>query len=247
MSTLLATAGLCRRHGIGDQAQVLLDGVALELAEAEFLTVMGPSGSGKSTLLHCLAGLERPDEGRVELAGNALWEMSESRRTLWRRKHCGFVFQFFQLLPDLSVRENLELPLRIAGEDPGLHRARLDELVQRLGLEGLEGRMPHGLSGGEMQRVSIARALALRPPLLFADEPTGNLSSKAGEETMQLFGEVRERFGTAILLVTHNPRDAAFGDRVLFLSDGVLDPAHELRGPGLHASDVFSRLEELGI
>jgi putative ABC transport system ATP-binding protein len=159
----------------------------------------------------------------------------------------GYVFQFFQLLPDLSVRENIVLPLLIAGEEPELHRQEIEEVVDVLGLGSLLDRQPHGLSGGEMQRVGIARALAQRPPVLLCDEPTGNLSSKAGEETMRLFSRVRDRYGLSILLVTHNPRDAAFGDRVLFLRDGQLDPSHTLTGPGLDAATVFSRLEKLSI
>jgi ABC-type lipoprotein export system ATPase subunit len=159
----------------------------------------------------------------------------------------GFVFQFFNLLPDLTVREYLVLPLLIAGERPERHGQRLAGLLERLDLSRLAGRRPHTLSGGEMQRVSIARALACRPPLVLADEPTGNLASGAGAETMALLRSVSDDFGTALLLVTHNPRDAAFGDRVLFLKDGELDPAHTLEGPEIDGHRVFSRLEELGI
>ncbi len=244
MTELIRAKELC--HAFRDERRIL-DQVSLVVSEREFVTVMGASGSGKSTLLHCLSGLETPGSGEVLLGGNAILSMSERRRTLCRRQFLGFVFQFFNLLPDLTVRENLELPILIAGEDPAMHKGRIDALIARLRLSELAGRLPHGLSGGEMQRVSIARAIALRPPLILADEPTGNLSSSAGEETMRLFQDLRDRFGTAILLVTHNPRDAAFGDRVLFLKDGALDPAHELRGGNLDAATVFSRLEELGI
>lgn len=247
MVTLLEATALCRDYGDGGVESSILRDVSLKLDECEFATVMGPSGSGKSTLLHCLAGLDQPTSGHVLLGGKDLFAASERERTLLRRRHLGFVFQFFNLLPDLSVRENLLLPLLIAGEDPSMHAARLDELLEELQLGQLADRLPHGLSGGEMQRVSIARALSTRPPMILADEPTGNLSSKAGEETMRLFRSVRDRFGTAILLVTHNPRDAAYGDRVLFLKDGVLDPNASLEGPDLDASAVFARLEELGI
>ncbi len=232
--------------GAGDPVPVLRD-VSLSVDEREFVTVMGPSGSGKTTLLHCLAGLDRPTNGSIVLGDTDLASVSERERTLTRRRTIGFVFQFFNLLPDLNVRENVELPLLIAGETPRHHRARIDELLDALGIARLHDRPPHALSGGEMQRVSIARALASRPPLILADEPTGNLATKAGEETMDLFRDVRERFGTAILLVTHNPRDAAYGDRVLFLLDGVLDPTNTLSGPDLDATAVFSRLEALGI
>ena len=191
--------------------------------------------------------MDRPDGGTVKLGLSEIFAVSERQRTLIRRKFLGFVFQFFNLLPDLTVRENIELPLLIAGDRPEHQKHRIDELLVVLELSLLQARLPHSLSGGEMQRVSIARALSTRPPLLLADEPTGNLSSKAGEQTMQLFKTLSDRFGTAILLVTHNPRDAAFGDRVLFLKDGCLDPSHSLEGSELDAATVFARLEALGI
>lgn len=225
----------------------ILEDVSLSIREGEFLTIMGPSGSGKSTLLHCLSGLDRAQEGRVKLGSTDLHAIGETERTLLRRRFLGFVFQFFNLLPDLSVRENIELPLLIAGERPEHHRDRIDELMEVFGIRDLAERQPHALSGGEMQRVSVARALSTRPALLLADEPTGNLSSKAGAECMEHFVSLRQRYGIAILLVTHNPRDAAYGDRVLFLNDGRLDPSSQLQGPDLDAAAVFSRLEELGI
>ncbi|MCA8969917.1 MAG: ABC transporter ATP-binding protein [Planctomycetes bacterium] len=228
------------------EAPILHD-IELELDEGEFVAVMGPSGSGKSSLLHCLSGLERPSRGTVVLCDQELGKLSERKRTLLRRKRTGFVFQFFNLLPDLTVEENVLLPFLIVGEDPAPHRARLDEVFAALDLDDLRDRRPHALSGGELQRASIARALAVRPELLFADEPTGNLASAAGERTMQLLRALNERFQTAILLVTHNPRDAAFADRVLFLKDGGLVQGAELKGEGIDASLVFSRLEELGI
>lgn len=225
----------------------ILEGIDFVLQAGEFVSVMGPSGSGKSSLMHCLSGLERPTRGTVELCGHELTKLSERKRTLLRRRRTGFVFQFFNLLPDLTVEENVLLPFLILGEQPDPHRSRLDEVFEALELKGLEQRRPHALSGGEMQRASIARALAARPDLLFADEPTGNLASAAGERTMKLLRSLNERFGTAVLLVTHNPRDAAFADRVLFLKDGSLAEGAALHGPDLDASAVFSRLEELGI
>ncbi len=247
MGPILLAENLKKSFFQGKEAVPVLKEVSLAVEEGEFVTVMGPSGSGKSTLLHCLSGLDRPDEGRVVLRGRDLFALSEKERTLERRRRLGFVFQFFNLLPDLTVEENLLLPLLIAGERPEVHQERLEWLMEVLGLAPLRARLPHALSGGEMQRVSIARALVAEPDLVLADEPTGNLSSKAGEETMALFEEVRGRFHTAVLLVTHNPRDAAWGDRVLFLKDGILDPAAVLKGPGLDAARVFSRLEELEI
>jgi len=208
---------------------------------------MGPSGSGKSTLLHLLAGLDRPTSGQVLLGGDDLGAGDEEERARLRRERIGFIFQFFHLLPDLTVEENVTLPLRILGQRPRRHQARVDALLELLGIERLRRRLPSALSGGEMQRVSIARALVSQPRLVLADEPTGNLSSKAGEEVVQLLRSVRDKLHTTILLVTHNPRDAAAGDRVLFLHDGALRTDAELTGGPFRVADVFHRLEELGI
>ncbi len=246
MDPILEARGLFRFQTVhGEQVPILKD-VSFRLEPGSFTTIMGPSGSGKSTLLHLLAGLDSPSAGDVLLGGESLAQADEDRRTAIRRRSIGFVFQFFNLLPDLTVAENVVLPLLIGGERPDRHRALVDELLETLGIARLRDRVPAGLSGGEMQRVSIARALVTRPPLLLADEPTGNLSSKAGEEIVALLRDVVSRFEATVLLVTHNPRDAAAGDRVLFLHDGVLDPGHSLEGDvGVHA--VHARLEELGI
>ena len=247
MGPILLVENLKKSFSQGEEEVPVLKDVSLQVEEGEFVTVMGPSGSGKSTLLHCMSGLDRPDEGKVFLRGRDLFSLSEGERTVERRRRLGFVFQFFNLLPDLTVEENLILPLLIAGERPERHEERLEWLLDSLDLASLRRRLPHALSGGEMQKVSIARALVMEPDLVLADEPTGNLSSRAGEETMALFRRVRDRFHTALLVVTHNPRDAAWGDRVLFLKDGILDPSAALKGPGLDAARVFSRLEELEI
>ena len=208
---------------------------------------MGPSGSGKSTLLHILAGLDQASAGSVSIAGTSLHNANEEQLAALRRSKLGFIFQFFHLLPDLTVLENVTLPLRILGQDPRRHTERTQLLLEMLGIGGLGNRQPSALSGGEMQRVSIARALVAEPPLLLADEPTGNLSSKHGEEVVQLLREVRDRLGTAILLVTHNPRDAAAADRVHFLHDGELRQEATLSKGPFVVADVFRRLEELGI
>jgi putative ABC transport system ATP-binding protein len=221
--------------------------VTFALRPGEFATIMGPSGSGKSTLLHLLAGLDRPSAGQVLLGGVDLGSGDEEFRAKLRRERLGFVFQFFNLLPDLTVEENVTLPLRIAGQRPRAHRARIDSLLGLLGIAHLKTRRPAALSGGEMQRTSIARALSTQPALVLADEPTGNLSSKAGEEVVALLREVCTKLGTTILLVTHNPRDAAAGDRVMFLHDGALRATAELTGGPFRVADVFHRLQELGI
>ncbi len=244
---VLEARGVFRfRTADGKQLPIVRD-VSFSLRAGEFATIMGPSGSGKSTLLHLLAGLDKPSAGQVLLTGQDLGGGDEEYRAAIRRTRIGFIFQFFHLLPDLTVEENVTLPLRIAGENPKKHAARIDSLLQLLGVDKLRKRLPVALSGGEMQRVSIARALSTQPPLVLADEPTGNLSSKAGEEVVSLLRQVCTRLGSTILLVTHNPRDAAAGDRVLFLHDGALRDNQELTGGPFLVADVFSRLQELGI
>ena len=247
MNPVLDAHELYRFHDVDGKSVPILKGVSLALEAGSFTTVMGPSGSGKSTLLHLLAGLDRPSSGELRLMGESLATASEARRTKLRRAHIGFIFQFFNLLPDLTVEENVALPLWIAGSRPDRHRAAIDSLLDMLGVAALRDRLPARLSGGEMQRVSIARALVTQPPLLLCDEPTGNLSSKAGEQIVATLRDVADRLGTTVLLVTHNPRDAAAGDRVLFLHDGAMDPSRALTGPGLRAHDVHARLEALGI
>jgi putative ABC transport system ATP-binding protein len=243
----LEANGLFRLRAQDGLQVPVLRNVSLRLARGEFATLMGPSGSGKSTLLHLLAGLDLPTSGSVFVDGIDMGVGGEEARARVRRERIGFIFQFFHLLPDLTVEENVTLPLRIAGERPSRHQARTDSLLRLLGVEAQRRKLPSQLSGGEMQRVSIARALATQPPLLLADEPTGNLSSKAGEEVIALLREVCSKLGTAILLVTHNPRDAAAGDRILFLRDGALRPEAELQGGPFLVADVLHRLAELGI
>jgi len=245
---LLASArDLYRFFDQGDQQVAVLKGLSLDVHEKEFVCVMGPSGSGKSTLLHVLAGLDQADAGKASLAGVPLEEIGERERTRLRRDTIGHVFQFFNLLPNLTVLENIGVPLAIKGEQAGEGEARIRELLARLGLAGREGAFPHELSGGEMQRVSIARALVGDQPLLLCDEPTGNLAQQAGLEVMQLLRKLRDEDGRSILLVTHNPRDATFADRVLFLVDGELAKDVELRGPGLAVEEVHETLAALHI
>jgi putative ABC transport system ATP-binding protein len=247
MVEVLEARSVYRFHEVEGRQVPILKDVTFRLEPGSFTTIMGPSGSGKSTLLHLLAGLDVPSAGDVLLAGHSLGSADEDTRTERRRQHIGFIFQFFNLLPELTVEENVSLPLRIAGEDPRRHRERIDGLVAQLGLEKIRDRVPGRLSGGEMQRVSIARALVMQPALLLCDEPTGNLSSKAGEETVALLRQAASQASATVLLVTHNPRDAAAGDRVLFLHDGELDPAWAMSGPGIRIHDIHARLEELGI
>ncbi|MFB7338509.1 ABC transporter ATP-binding protein [Streptomyces hydrogenans] len=215
--------GLVRRHG----DVLALDGVDLDVAAGTFTAVMGPSGSGKSTLLRCAAGLDRPDAGRVEVAGTALEGLSERRLTLLRRDRIGFVFQSFNLLPTLTAAQNVALPLRLAGRRPA--RGEVRAALARVGLAGRERHRPGELSGGQCQRVALARALIARPAVLFGDEPTGALDSTTGAEVMDMLRALVDEEGRTLVMVTHDPVAAARADRVVFLVDGRL--ADELTAP----------------
>ena len=247
MAPILRVRDLYKFFDQREGATPVLKGVTFDVEPGEFVCIMGPSGSGKSTLLHILSGLDAADGGVVELAGRNMKELADSERTLLRREQVGYVFQFCNLLPNLSVLENVGLPLAIQGAHPSAREAELKALLARLGLAGKESSFPHQLSGGEMQRTSIVRALAGGQPLLLCDEPTGNLSQKAGLEVMRILRQVCDEDGRTVVLVTHNPRDATFADRVLFLVDGALDVAHGLRGPNLTVESVHERLASLHI
>jgi len=247
MTVIARASELYRFHQHGEQQDVVLRGIDLAIESGEFVCVMGPSGSGKSTLLHLLAGLDQPSAGHVTLGEERLDKLAEPKRTLLRRRTIGHVFQFFHLLPTLSVIENIGLPIAIEGKHPEHEEGRLRELLATLGLADRADAMAHELSGGEMQRVSIARALAGGQPLLLCDEPTGNLSQKAGLEVMQILRRLRDEENKSILLVTHNPRDATFADRVLFLVDGELAKGVELIGPDIDVERVHETLASLSI
>lgn len=247
MSPITRVHELYKFFDASEGAAPVLEGISFAVEPGEFVCVMGPSGSGKTTLLHLISGLDSPSGGSVELAGKNLKQLSEGERTLLRRTTVGYVFQFFNLMPNLSVLENVGLPLAIQGKRPEAHDGELRELLKRFGLVGKESNFPHQLSGGEMQRTSIARALAGGQPLLLCDEPTGNLSQKAGLEVMQTLRGVCDKDKKSVLLVTHNPRDATFADRVLFLVDGELDPARGLHGPNLTVEHVHEALAALHI
>jgi putative ABC transport system ATP-binding protein len=247
MTAIVRARDLYKFHERGGERTPVLRGVSFEVGRPEFVCVMGPSGSGKSTLLHLLSGLDMPSGGGVVLDGVDLSKVSEAERTLQRRAQVAYVFQFFNLLPNLSVRENVGLPIAIAGRVPEGEARRVDALLDRLGLAKRADGFPAQLSGGEMQRTSIARALCGGQPLILADEPTGNLSQKAGLEVMQLLRQARDEDERSVLLVTHNPRDATFADRVLFLVDGELAAGVELAGPGIAVDDVHEALSKLHI
>ncbi len=217
---VLQARGLRRSYQSGPQAVHAVDGIDLALDPGEFIAVMGPSGSGKSTLMHLLAGLDRPTAGTVLLDGDDLTAMDDEELTTVRRRRMGFVFQSFNLVPDLTVRENLRLPLSFERPVVRPDGAWEATLADRLGLDGLLERLPHELSGGQQQRVAIARALVRTPSVVFADEPTGNLDVATGRAVLSLLGELVRGAGCTVVMVTHDATAAAHADRTLFLRDG---------------------------
>ncbi len=245
--TPIVVSDVYKFFGPSGSQNAVLRGVRFDVRQGEFVCVMGPSGSGKTTLLHLISGLDEPSSGTIDLLGRALSRLSPHERTLLRREAVGYVFQFFNLLPNLTALENVGLPLAIQGKNPARHRELVEGLFSRFGLERCTNSMPHQLSGGEMQRVSIARALAGGQPVLLCDEPTGNLSQKHGLEVMNTLRRVADEDGRTVLLVTHNPRDAAFADRILFLVDGEIDAANELVGPGIPVERIHESLAHLHI
>ncbi len=202
-----------------------LAGVSLDIARGEFAAVMGPSGSGKSTLLHLIGGLDRPTEGEVLVDGKIISQMADDAVTLFRRARIGLVFQFFNLLPTLTALENVMLPLILDGRAASGSRPRAEALLQRVGLESRRDHLPEELSGGEMQRLAVARALAFGPPILLADEPTGNLDSRSGEDILKLLLQISREGGCTVVMVTHNREAARYGDRVIHLRDGLIEEA----------------------
>jgi putative ABC transport system ATP-binding protein len=238
--TVVQATDVTRRYGEGDTAVDALRGVSLAVEAGELVAVMGPSGSGKSTLMHILAGLDKPTSGSVTIAGEEITTLDDARLTRLRRRHIGFVFQFFNLLPMLTAEENVTLPLAISSTkvDDGW----LESLLEAMGLRERRKHRPSELSGGQQQRVAIARALVSRPTILFADEPTGNLDSKTGGEILELMRASVDQYGQTTVMVTHEPRAAAIADRVLFLADGLI--VRELRGASAsQVLDVMAGLD----
>jgi putative ABC transport system ATP-binding protein len=236
---VLAAKEVTRRYGEGETAVDALRGVSLEVARGHLTAVMGPSGSGKSTLMHILAGLDKPTSGEITIEGTEIGKLNDSELTKLRRKHIGFVFQFFNLLPMLTAEENIVLPLSIAGEKPDAKWMK--ELLDRIGLTDRRSHRPSELSGGQQQRVAIGRALVSRPTIVFADEPTGNLDSSTSGEILQLMRESVDAYQQTTVMVTHDPRAAAIADRILFLDDGLI--VKELGKSESH--DVITVMEEL--
>ncbi len=238
---------LTKVYGRGDTAVTALDHINLTVEAGEFVAVMGPSGCGKSTFLHLVGGLDRITSGRVLLDGKDITTFNDAALTEFRRRRIGFVFQFFNLIPVLSALENVTLPLILDGVKPALAQAKAREWLTKLGLADRLANRPDQLSGGQQQRVTIARALVMDPALILADEPTGNLDSRAGDEIAGLLHRTATEWQRTIMMVTHDPRIAAYADRIIFLKDGRIVDETRLTGHGgkEEAKSVRERVEAL--
>jgi putative ABC transport system ATP-binding protein len=238
---VVAASDVTRCYGEGDTRVDALRGVTLDVARGKLTAVMGPSGSGKSTLMHILAALDKPTSGTVTIDGTDVTTLADTQLTKLRRKHIGFVFQFFNLLPMLTAEENVRLPLTIAGTKPD--KEFFEDLLQKVGLSDRRSHRPSELSGGQQQRVAIARALVSQPTVVFADEPTGNLDSATSGEILDLMRASVDEFGQTTVMVTHDPGAASIADRILFLADGAIvkDMA------GATASEVIAEMDELSL
>jgi len=231
--------GVERDYGQGDALVRALAGIDIDLQRGAYTAIMGPSGSGKSTLMHILAGLDKPTAGNVWIDGQEITTLKERALTQLRRDKIGFIFQTFNLLPTLTAAENITLPLTIAGRKGDA--AWVDELIKTVGLGDRLTHKPSELSGGQQQRVAVARALASRPAVLFADEPTGNLDSRTGEEVLQLLRQSRDKLGQTIVMVTHDAHAATYADRIVFLKDGAI--AHDCGRLG--RDDIYEVIKSL--
>jgi len=219
---VLEAKALRKQYQMGTHRVNALSGVDFVVEQGEFVAIMGPSGSGKSTLLHLIGGLDQATDGEVTLAGQALSLLKDKEITLLRRRHVGFVFQFFNLLPTLTAEENILLPLLIDGQNPRKYQERLEKLLDLIGLADRRDHKPEQLSGGEQQRVALARALITEPAIVLADEPTGNLDTRTGTMIMELLRRSCKELGQTVVVVTHDPRAASYADRVVFLRDGLV-------------------------
>lgn len=240
---------LTKIYGSGATAVTALDHVNLTIREGEFVAVMGPSGCGKSTLLHLLGGLDKPSEGHVLIGGHNLTDLNDDRLTELRRRKIGFVFQFYNLIPVLNALENAALPVTLDGLKPAEAKQKATEWLTRFGLADRLVNRPDQLSGGQQQRVAVARALVADPEVVLADEPTGNLDTRASDEIAGLLRDVSKKYGRTVVMVTHDPRIAAYADRIIFLKDGkVVDQTileRNERNNGKKAEAVVKKIKEL--
>jgi putative ABC transport system ATP-binding protein len=235
---------LTKVYGSGETSVTALDGVSLEVNTGEFVAVMGPSGCGKSTLLHLMGGLDKPSSGTVMIGDTELSTLSDKHLTELRRREIGFVFQFFNLIPVLNATENAALPLVLDGEGQGKADARARTWLEKVGLGARLRAMPDEMSGGQQQRVAVARALAAEPKLVLADEPTGNLDTKSANEVAELLRQVAAEWDRAVVMVTHDPRIAAFAHRIVVMKDGKIVADQENAGDGTKAAEAARLLVE---
>jgi putative ABC transport system ATP-binding protein len=244
---IISTQNLTKIFGSGATAVTALDRVNLSVNTGEFVAIMGPSGCGKSTLLHLIGGLDRPTDGKVIIEGTSIAEMEDDRLTALRRRKIGFIFQFFNLIPVLNAVENAALPVTLDGVKPAETQKKGAEWLARFGLSDRLSSRPDQLSGGQQQRVAIARALAAEPSLILADEPTGNVDTRSGDEIASLLRDVAKKYGRTVVMVTHDPRIAAYADRIIFLKDGrVVDETVLERKDGGSAAAVEKKIKEIG-
>jgi putative ABC transport system ATP-binding protein len=247
MVPMLDVRNLSKGYRFGQTEINVLQGLSISVAPAEMVVIMGPSGSGKTTLLNCISGIDNPDSGEVFLAGKPVNYQSEVEKTLLRREKIGMVFQFFNLIPTLTVWDNVALPFLISKVPEISFHKRVEEMISRIGLVNRAEHYPSQLSGGEMQLVSIARALVHSPALLLADEPTGNVNHKVGRAIMDILRRTAKDQGTGIAMVTHSPEHAAWADRVCFLKDGGIAKVLVQSGKSDAVSAIYEHLVQLGI
>jgi len=245
--SIISTQNLTKIFGSGAATVTALDHVNLSVNTGEFVAIMGPSGCGKSTLLHLIGGLDRPSSGKVIIEGTSIADMDDDRLTELRRRKIGFVFQFFNLIPVLNAVENAALPLTLDGMKPAEAQKKGAEWLARFGLSDRLSSRPDQLSGGQQQRVAVARALAAEPSLILADEPTGNLDTRSGDEIASLLRDVAKKYGRTVVMVTHDPRIAAYADRIVFLKDGkVVDETMLERRNNNRAATVEKKIKDIG-
>ena len=245
MMEALQTSGLSKQYQMGEVTVAALRGVDFGVQQGEFVAVMGPSGSGKSTLLHLIGGLDTPSDGDVMLGGKRLAHLSDDDITIVRRRQVGFIFQFFNLLPTLSAAENVALPLLIDGKRLEDYQARVDDLLEMVGLADRAHHRPDQLSGGQQQRVAIARAFVTEPKIVLADEPTGNLDSKSGTTVLEMLRKTCKELNATVVMVTHDPRAASYADRVVFLQDGRFVRELLSGDDGLSTQEIMDVMAEL--